>query len=105
MHTFLRNHRPELIERCKAKVARRPARGATDEQLKNGIPIFLEQLERTLKAEEAGEAVESLKISGAPGGDASTQSEVGVSAVAHGRRLLDLGYSIDQVVHDYGDVC
>ena len=105
MHTFLRNHRPELIERCKAKVARRPARGATDEQLKNGIPIFLEQLERTLKAEEAGEAVESLKISGAPGGDASTQSEVGVSAVAHGRRLLELGYSIDQVVHDYGDVC
>ena len=101
MHTFLRNHRPELVERCKAKVARRPARGATDEQLKNGIPIFLEQLERTLKAEE----VESLKISGPPGGDASTQSEVGVSAVAHGRRLLELGYSIDQVVHDYGDVC
>lgn len=105
MHTFLRNHRPELIERCKAKVARRPARGATDEQLKNGIPIFLEQLERTLQAEEDGEAIESLKISGPPGGDATTQSEVGVSAVAHGRRLLELGYSIDQVVHDYGDVC
>lgn len=105
MHTFLRNHRSELIERCKAKVARRPARGATDEQLKNGIPIFLEQLERTLRAEEEGEAVESLRISGPPGGDASTQSEVGVSAVAHGRRLLELGYSIDQVVHDYGDVC
>lgn len=105
MHTFLRNHRPELVERCKAKVAHRPARGATDEQLNNGIPIFLEQLERTLKAEEDGKAVESLRISGPPGGDASTQSEVGVSAVAHGRRLLELGYSIDQVVHDYGDVC
>ena len=105
MHTFLRNHRPELLERCKAKVAHRPARGATDEQLNNGIPIFLDQFERTLKAEEDGKAVESLRISGPPGGDASTQSEVGVSAVAHGRRLLELGYSIDQVVHDYGDVC
>lgn len=105
MHTFLTNHRPELVERCKAKVGRRPARGATDEQLRNGIPIFLEQLERTLKAEEGGQAVESLRISGAPGGDASAQSEVGMSATAHGRRLLELGYSIDQVVHDYGDVC
>lgn len=105
MHMFLSNHRPELVERCKAKVARRPARGATDEQLKNGIPIFLEQLERTLRAEEGGEAVESLRISGPPGGDASTHSEVGMSAIAHGHRLLELGYSIDQVVHDYGDVC
>ena len=105
MHRFLTNHRLELVDRCKAKVARRPARGATDEQLRNGIPIFLEQLERTLKAEEEGEAVESVRISGAPGGGASGESEVGVSAVAHGRKLMELGYTIDQVVHDYGDVC
>lgn len=105
MHRFLANHRSELVDRCKAKVGRRPARGATDEQLRNGIPIFLEQLERTLKAEEGGEALESIRISGAAGGDASAESEVGVSAVAHGRKLLELGYTIDQVVHDYGDVC
>lgn len=105
LHTFLANHRAELVERCKAKVALRPARGATDAQLRNGIPIFLEQLERTLRTEETGPPGESLKISGPPGGDATTMSEVSVSAVAHGRRLLELGYSIDQVVHDYGDVC
>lgn len=105
MHKFLSNHRAELIERCKIKVSRRPARGATDLQLRNGIPIFLEQLERTLRAEEGGEEIESLRISGASGGDATAQSEVAVSAMAHGRRLLELGYSIDQVVHDYGDVC
>ncbi len=40
MHRFLYNHRDELIERCKAKVARRPRREATAAQLANGVPIF-----------------------------------------------------------------
>ena len=105
MHSFLANNRDELIERCKAKVARRPTRAATDEQLKNGIPIFLDQLERTLRAEELGKDVESERISGATDGSPSGLSEMGVSATKHGRELLQLGFSIDQVVHDYGDLC
>ena len=32
-------------------------------------------------------------------------SEIGVSAAAHGKRLLELGFTVDQVVHDYGDLC
>ncbi len=32
-------------------------------------------------------------------------SEIGVSATAHGKELLALGYTVDQVVHDYGDLC
>lgn len=105
MYSFLANNRDELIERCKAKVALRPTRAATLDQLKNGVPIFLEQLERTLRAEEGGEDVESVKISGLSGGDASATSEMGLSAIAHGKALLELGFTIDQVVHDYGDLC
>jgi signal transduction histidine kinase len=105
MYRFLLTHRDELIARCKAKVAERPHRGATPEQLRNGVPLFLEQLTRTLQAEEEGEAWESLRISGASGGDASELSEMGVTAAAHGKELLSLGYSVDQVVHDYGDLC
>ena len=105
MHEFLANNRDELIARCKAKVARRPRRAATEEQLRNGIPLFLEQLRRTLVAEVGGESRESLKISGASGGDAQALSEMGVSAAAHGKQLLELGFSVDQVVHDYGDLC
>jgi len=30
---------------------------------------------------------------------------MGVSAAAHGKRLLELGFTVDQVVHDYGDLC
>jgi len=105
MHTFLANNRDELIARCKAKVAQRPHRQATEEQLKNGVPLFLEQLRRTLQAEEADEGAESLKISGGSGGASLSLSEVGVSAAAHGKQLLELGFSINQVVHDYGDLC
>jgi len=32
-------------------------------------------------------------------------SEVGELAALHGRDLLNLGYTVDQVVHDYGDLC
>jgi signal transduction histidine kinase len=73
--------------------------------LKNGIPLFLEQLRRTLVAEKDGEAGESLLISGASGGDTKALSEMGVTAAAHGKQLMELRYSVDQVVHDYGDLC
>lgn len=105
MHEFLIHNRDELIARCTAKVALRPRRAATAEQLKNGIPLFLDQLTKTLRAESEGHDDDSLRISGASGGAASALSEIGVSATAHGKQLLDLGYTVDQVVHDYGDLC
>lgn len=105
MHTFIENNRAELIARCKAKVAKRPQRAATEEQLKNGVPLFLEQLRRTLEAEEDHQAGESRRISGTSGNSQSAVSEMGVSAAAHGKQLLELGFTVDQVVHDYGDLC
>ncbi|MGJ7510289.1 sensor histidine kinase [Variovorax sp. GT1P44] len=105
MHRFLSNNREELIARCKAKVAQRPRRAATEVQLANGIPLFLDQLMRTLQAQDNGELDESFRISGAAGGDAAALSEMGLSAAAHGKALLGLGFSVDQVVHDYGDLC
>jgi signal transduction histidine kinase len=107
MHVFIANNRAELLSRCKAKVAKRPQRAATEAQLSNGIPLFLEQLLQTLEAEEGGDDAGSLRISGAAGGEAgaTTVSEMGVSASAHGKKLLELGFTVDQVVHDYGDLC
>lgn len=105
MSEFLARHREELIARCAAKVARRPLRQATASQLESGIPLFLAQLQRTLEAEELQQPIESLRISGAAGGGADAVSEMGASATVHGKQLLDLGFSVDQVVHDYGDLC
>lgn len=106
LHNFLSNNVDELVTRCTSKVAERPYRQATERQLRNGIPMFLGQLIRTLRAEQEGGARAGDDISGAPGGgEVATASEMGVSAVAHGGALLDLGYTVDQVVHDYGDLC
>lgn len=105
MHRFLSNNRDELIARCKFKVAQRPQRSATELQLANGVPMFLDQLTRTLAAENDDQTAASIAISGPSGGDALALSEIGVSATAHGKKLLELGYTVDQVVHDYGDLC
>jgi signal transduction histidine kinase len=104
MHEFLSNNRADLIERCREKVARRPARGATVRQLQNGVPLFLDQLIKTLRVEQTATPMNSRKISGPSGGE-PTFSEIGISAAQHGRQLLELGFSVDQVVHDYGDLC
>jgi signal transduction histidine kinase len=104
MHDFLTNNRDELTRRCRIKVAQRPARGATVSQLDNGVPLFLDQLIRTLRVEQTGSPFDSRHISGPSGGGAAV-SEVSISAAQHGKALMLMGFTVDQVVHDYGDLC
>ena len=104
LHDFLSNNTDELTRRCRAKVADREGRKATEPQLRNGVPMLLDQLIRTLRVEQTDDPMESRKISG-PSDGGPTVSEISVSAAQHGRELLTLGFSVDQVVHDYGDLC
>lgn len=105
LHTFLSNNRDDLIARCSAKVWKRPHHKVTDAQLGSGVPLFLDQLIRTLVAEGAGNTDVATRVSGASGGDTLAPSEIGVAAAAHGKALLALGYTVDDVVHNYGDLC
>lgn len=104
MHEFLSNNRQALAQRCRIKVGERVGRSATEVQLRDGIPLFLEQLIRTLQIEQTQTPLDSRLVSGPAGGGAAL-SEVSVSAAQHGKDLLDLGLTVDQVVHDYGDLC
>lgn len=104
LHDFLSHNSEELTKRCRDKVRGRPGRNATEPQLQNGVPMFLDQLIRTLRVEQSSQPLESRKISG-PSGGGPTLSEVSVTAAQHGRELLSLGFCVDQVVHDYGDLC
>jgi signal transduction histidine kinase len=104
IHKFLTNNRDELIALCRDKVSQRPRRQATADQLHNGVPMFLDQLIQTLRTEQTKNPEKSRKISCLEGGIEPSLSEVGVSANLHGRELLALGFSIDEVVHDYGDL-
>jgi len=104
LHDFLSVNRIELIDRCRAKVARRMGPRGRPE-LEHGIPLFLDQLVKTLRVEQTAHPSQSWKVSGPAGGGNRALSEVGETATRHGRELLQQGFTIDQVVHDYGDLC
>ncbi len=87
LHEFVTKNRAEIIARTRAKVAKRLAPRPTPEELQNGVPLFLDQL------------VEQLRLS-LPDTDA-----IGASATIHGADLLRMGFTVAQVVHDYGDIC
>ena len=64
------------------------------------MPVFLRQLVDILRCEQSTPARQG---SGPEPEQAPT--EIGRTAALHGTELLRLGFSVDQVVHGYGDVC
>jgi signal transduction histidine kinase len=99
LHEFLSTKREELISRCREKVARRRAPMATATELLHGVPLFLDQLTGTLREEAAVPAGPHELRKG------SSSTELERTAGRHGNELLLRGYTVDQVVHDYGDLC
>jgi signal transduction histidine kinase len=104
LHEFLTSNRGALVERCRLKVAKRLAPRVTDAELMHGIPAFLDQLIKTLQVEQTSEPLQSRKVSG-PSGGGPALSEIGTTAALHGRELSLQGFTVEQVVHDYGDLC
>jgi signal transduction histidine kinase len=105
LHEFLTYNRADLIDRCRLKVAQRLAPKASGAELEHGIPQFLDQLIKTLRVEQTSEPMRSRKVSGPSGGGGPVLSEIGETAALHARELLVHGFAVDQVVHDYGDLC
>ncbi len=104
LHDFLSLHRDQLITRCIAKTAKRSAPSAHDKDLEFGIPLFLDQVIKTLEMEQSASIQQSMAVSGIAGGP-SHFSELGAAATRHGRELSLNGFTVEQVVHDYGDLC
>ena len=104
LYTFLFRHRNVLIQRCEIKAAERSEPDEKHVLSRYGIPVFLDQLIETLKVERTAHPKNGEKLSGPPGGP-SQQSALGKSATLHGQELSDHGFTIEQVVHDYGDLC
>lgn len=104
LHEFLTISRAELIERCRLKVDHRRAPLAVDTHTVNGIPLFLDQLIKTLQVEQSSEPCKSRKVSG-PSDGRPALSEIGATAALHGLELSRQGFTVEQVVHNYGDLC
>jgi len=99
LHEFLTQNRQVLIDRCRDKAAKRAEHVDSASSIDHGVPLFLEQLVETLKAEQN---------TSARNGDSEpspTPTPIGRAAARHGAELLGRGFTVDQVVHDYGDVC
>ena len=88
LHEFITLNRDEIILRCRAKVATRSVPPPTEAEINHGVPLFLDQLVITLR-----------------GGQDGLNPEISRSAVLHGHDLLRQGFTVSQVVHDYGDIC
>ena len=88
LHEFVTANREEIISRCRAKVATRSVPPPTEAEIDHGVPLFLEQL------------VDALRT----GGDKPNPA-IAISALLHGHELLLQGFTVSQVVHDYGDIC
>jgi len=84
---FIAANREEIIARCRAKVATRSRSILIEPATDDGVPLFLDQLVDTLRR------------------GVTSNPAIGRSALRHGHDLLLKGFTVSQVVHDYGDVC
>src|SRR5688572_7194728 len=87
LYEFITLNREEIITRCRAKVATRSMPPPSEAEINHGVPLFLDQLVDMLRS-----------------GGTSTRA-IDESAGRHGHDLLLKGFTVSQVVHDYGDVC
>jgi signal transduction histidine kinase len=105
LYEFLTANREELIGRCRAKVIDRASPKSTVNEVDHGVPFFLDQLIKTLTIEQGEQPLESRRVSGPAGGGNHGLSELGETATQHGGELMRRGFTVEQVVHDYGDLC
>lgn len=97
LYEFLLAHRRDLVRNCKEKVAARFSPADTPDVVE-GVPVFIQQLIDALANRPTASA-------GNGAGRVPFPPEIGRSAALHGAELLRRGFTVDQVVHDYGDVC
>ena len=88
LHDFLSTNREKIIALTREKVSSRGAPRATAKELENGIPLFLTQLIGILQTRTP-----------------AYETAMGKSATRHGDDMLRMGFTVGQVVHDYGGLC
>lgn len=99
LHEFLIANRSELIRRCRGKVAARRAPHATPAELEHGVPLFLDQVTDMLAHPDRD------LLRPQPPGATAAETRMSDGATRHGEELRRHSYTLEQVVHDYGDLC
>jgi hypothetical protein len=100
LQSFITTHRAELIEACRLKAAQRREEAWVPAHAL-GVARFLDQLVEVLS--RAPVATGDDQAPAAVG--TTAKNEISRTAARHGAFMLSHAYTIDQVVHEYGDVC
>jgi hypothetical protein len=97
---FIETNHAKLLSMAREKVAKRSTDPRPEVlETKHGVHVFLHELSEALLAEAKRDPAQRAEA------DPPTNPNIAKTAALHGRDLLGLGFSIDEVVHDYGDVC
>ena len=118
LHEFLLKNKSEILDLTEEKTLELAGTRPSSEQLKQGLPIFFQQLlgililERPATHQHAANQAAAAK--GADEADESAmaiaagkpeEAAVAESAALHGTEMLRLGYTLSHVVHSYGAMC
>jgi signal transduction histidine kinase len=91
---FISQYRDEILTRTRdrvtARMTPRASESESESELEHGMPLFLDQLVALLGENSHGP---------------SKDTALGHSASAHGGNRMRSGFTVDQLVNDYGDVC
>lgn len=91
LYEFVDLNRDLIIARTRDRVRMRSWPSVAPGEVEHGVPLFLTQLSGTLR----------LEATPAP----FPADAIGAAAARHGGELLRSGFTVSQVVHDYGDIC
>ncbi len=91
LREFVSTHRDEILAQAQERVIERSGSSTPNEDRTQGLPVFLDQLGEALRKRTAHETLD--------------HSEIQHSSHEHGHALFRHGLTIDEVVHDYGDLC
>ena len=118
LHEFLLNNQLEILAMTEKKTRDLAGAGPSSEQLKQGLPVFYQQLLSVLqlkqsnrpefvvdKARMAQAARDANEPAMAAASGRHDEVQLAKSAGLHGIELLRLGYTLSHVVHAYGAMC
>ena len=91
LYEFIELNRDVIIARTRDRVRSRPWPSVAPGEVEHGVPLFLTQLSETLRLERTSVPFPA--------------DAIGAAATRHGGDLLRSGFTVSQVVHDYGDIC
>src|ERR1700733_1184104 len=103
LHEFLTANRAFIIDRCRVTAAARSGPKTAGHDLAQGVPVFIDQLIEVLASEQLTRHGFAERKQGTE--EDAADKKVGETAMLLGRDLLEQGFTLEQVVRNYGDVC